>query len=425
VGDITVSDALVADDDNGDTFIVSVSYDEDMDVTVDPTVMFSSDLSGTLELVATEWTGNSTFEAHYSVTDNGVDAQNIIISTEGARDANGNAVAVYASAALFSVDNLNPLIDDIEISTPVVTDEDAGASFVLTLHFNDAMNGDVPVIGFTGGDVASTLEFDGDNSLWLDNSTFEARYTVIDVDVELSALNVVLTECIDDAGNDQESPFTLEDAFSVDTQNPAVIAFTANTYNVTSADLGANNFTLTMLFDEPMDGTTDPMISFPVENPLGTLTYNMVTSDWIDGSNNSAFAANFNVGANVAQLLDIDVMLSNARDAAGNLVGDITFADFFDINAVVSVAEMNGEEVVLFPNPVVSGQLLTIMLPAENHVTDMKVYNAMGALTHLRQNFVAGEGRITLNTEGLTSGIYFLSLEGNSGRTSLQFQVID
>lgn len=78
---------------------------------------------------------------------------------------------------------------------------------------------------------------------------------------------------------------------------------------------------------------------------------------------------------------------------------------------------LNEEAVVLYPNPVEN--YLNISLPFTTD-TDVKIFDTQGKLIHLQKDLRA-VSTITLNTEILTPGIYFIRLETTNGNITKRF----
>ncbi|WP_436514338.1 LamG-like jellyroll fold domain-containing protein [Ekhidna sp. To15] len=90
---------------------------------------------------------------------------------------------------------------------------------------------------------------------------------------------------------------------------------------------GDTQFDITVTFDEAMDTGIDPTISFPVEDPTNTLTFNV--GNWDDTFN---FTASYNVADADELLSNIDVQVTDAQDAAGNQMGTYDAVDVFNID---------------------------------------------------------------------------------------------
>jgi hypothetical protein len=166
------------------------------------------------------------------------------------------------------------------------------------------------------------------------------------------------------------------ETFDIDTRNPEVIVISANTYNITTEFSGTESFSIISLYDEEMDIQSTPLVNFPVENPSASLSFQNGPSDWISSN---AFESKFNVAADLPTLLDIDVVVTNARDEAGNTSTPLEYANFFDINAIVSIVESNlSNDVLVYPNPVNSGREVVISWKELIAVNQIRIFNSVG-----------------------------------------------
>lgn len=124
---------------------------------------------------------------------------------------------------------------------------------------------------------------------------------------------------------------------STETNNP--INFTATGVDVTPPNVsnlspslgtiidGDTQLDITITFDETMDTGIDPTLSFPVEDPSNTLTFS--GGLWDDNLN---FTASYLIDDVDELLPNIDVQVTDAQDAAGNLMGTYDAVDVFNID---------------------------------------------------------------------------------------------
>ncbi|MGE5194329.1 MAG: hypothetical protein ACM3U2_17705, partial [Deltaproteobacteria bacterium] len=135
---------LVADADVGPgEFTVAVGFSEAMDVSVNPTLTFTPDVSTTLVAAGGTWTDATHFVATYDVADAGVTVPSVAIGVSGAKDPAGNLQAVHAGGNDFQVDTQNPTFNLPAVATP--RNQNAG---VLAIDFSE------PVTGFDVGDLS-------------------------------------------------------------------------------------------------------------------------------------------------------------------------------------------------------------------------------------------------------------------------------
>ncbi|QEL20720.1 autotransporter-associated beta strand repeat-containing protein [Limnoglobus roseus] len=110
-----------------------------------------------------------------------------------------------------------------------------------------------------------------------------------------------------------------------DLGNPTVSSVTPS---VATISAGASTFSITVVFSEAMNTTVNPTISFPVENPTGTLTFNAATSGWANGF---TYVARYDM-AGAGTLPNVDVRVAGAQDVSGNVQTTFTAADLFSID---------------------------------------------------------------------------------------------
>ena len=108
VTSVEVSDTEITDSNAGDTFTVTVTFSEDMDQTVDPTLTFNPAVASTLTGGAGSWTSATTYEATYTVADGNVDHDGVTIDVEGAKDVSGNAQQNYTPESEFAIATAGP-----------------------------------------------------------------------------------------------------------------------------------------------------------------------------------------------------------------------------------------------------------------------------------------------------------------------------
>lgn len=413
---ITASEVNITDADAGSELQLTVVFDEPMNINNTPMISFPE--GGVMSSLwfnesASGWQDDMTYTAVYFVADADVDVADVDVAQIGVQDAYGNPQVNYATADLISIDTHNPNVLALNTNFEVISDGSVGGHFYLDLDFDDAMNTAViPSISFSNEDpLANSLTFDGLESLWIDADTYRAAYLIEDANEELLSIEVVVISSEDDAGNTQNEEFVGFDAFDIDTKNPTIITASANTYNVTSANQGANGFTILAIFSEVMDETSAPVISFPVEVP--PLTANLAGSGWLSPT---TYKACFDVPASLASLNDIDVEISaDALDAAGNVCNEQVFADFFDINMVVSVNDLSENGMLVYPNPVMAGQNINLQWEQNPSGLEVKLFSSVGQLITSEFTQSASGQRVEIATADLSQGIYFIHVQSSLG----------
>jgi len=324
---IAVSDTLITDIDVGtDNFVVTLTYSEAMDNTVDPTITFINPATTTLENAVHVWSaGNTVDTVTYDVKDDGVEISDVDVKVSAAKDVAGNLQVDNTKSDAFSVDTKNPTVVSVTPSVSQITDANVGEdNLTLTIVYSENMDTSVnPTITFSP-DVSDTLE-NVDNA-WSDVKTFVATYDVKDSNVDYTGVDVTISGAKDNVGNTQVDN-TTNDVFSIDTENPTVVSITVSDNLITDSDAG-QKFTVTIQFNENMDNTVTPDVEF-IPNVVGeTLTFNV---GWWS-SDNRYYYENYMISDANVENFDVDIKVENAKDLAGNLQVSSTGNDKFDID---------------------------------------------------------------------------------------------
>lgn len=227
-------------------------------------------------------------------------------------------------------DSKKPRAVSVIPSTNIISDPNVGIStFALKVTFSENMDTAItPQITFpVENPLAKTLAFN--SGRWMGWTAYQVSYNVADSSEILSDIDVGVSGAKDLAGNEQ-APFVAADIFSINTVDPAVMSVIANPFIVADANTGTGAFTLTIRFNDDMNTSVAPQISFPIENPLAnTLSFNPVISRWV---NSSAYAAKYDVADAGEELSNIDVRIAGAVNMTGNEQVPFLAADKFSID---------------------------------------------------------------------------------------------
>jgi hypothetical protein len=260
------------------------------------------------------------------------------------------------------------------------------------------------------------------SSGWVSSQNYTVFYNITDQNVDLGTIAFEVNQAKDVAGNAMNAPVIIADGFCLDTQNPTVVLTTANTYNVQPSNV-ETGFDIIALFSETMNTTVPANITFPLENPSSVLTASGSGSTWL---NPTTYRKRFDVTDNGENQYNIDVLVTGATDAAGNNVIEVSYADFFDIEMnPTTVEERNGagHNLMVYPNPVVNGNLVNLeWLKPVNHA-QVSVYSITGALVN-RTQLNKGGSRLSLSTEDMASGVYVLQILSDGVMATYNLQVV-
>lgn len=207
VSSVTASPTTVADATT--TFTVTVVFDEAMNTSVSPTLVFAPDVtsgSATLSFSSEMWSGgNTTYTATYTVSDQNVDVNSVTIDVTGAQDAAGNAQENYSPLHEFDIDTLNPTADIVDVTPDPLTGSNAG---VVTINFSEGVTGvgiaDFSLTLTTIASGTTTVDLSGLTVTMLSASQYTIDLSTVTTDegsYELT-LNAATSGIEDLAGND-------------------------------------------------------------------------------------------------------------------------------------------------------------------------------------------------------------------------------
>jgi len=404
-----------------EAFTIVLEFSEAMDTEVPAQIAFSEDVAAAglvLNESLSEWVSNGEYHAVYDLTDANTTISGVTFESISARDVVGNLQVAETLEGILNIDTQNPSVLLLETATLINDEVAVDGQISLTFQFDDAMDQLIaPAINFPEGDpTVNTLTLDTDNSDWIDANTYEVLYTVTDANEELGNITVTATGASDATGNPQTTIFSATNVFIVDTRNPLITLASANTYNITSSFNGSNGFTILVLFDEAMDESTAPVLTFSSEDPSPVITANSDGSEWI---NSTTYLFSFDVLDVFQTIPNVDVLIEGALDAQGNEVVSMLEEDFFDIHTIVGVNEVNGpfEGLEIYPNPVRAGDDLIIgmnQIPADIVI---RILDAAGRTIQIDAPRRSGN-KLTVNTASFAAGIYMLDLSSENGHSS-------
>jgi hypothetical protein len=300
----------------GAPFTVTATYSSTMNTSIAPSISFSPLLTSTLSFVSASsgWTSSTQYTATYSVSDGNLPLTQVGIGIAGAQDTGNHTQTAYSGSDNFSVAMTNPTVTLVTPSTTLLTDANLGnGTFNLQVTYSVAMNtSGAPTISFSPA-LTGTLSLASGS--WSSNGTqYTAVYNVANADLPLTPVTVSISGASDVAGNTQQAFSPSTDYFSVATAAATVTGVTPNLDSITlnTADVGPQNFTVTVSYSMPMNTSSTPAISF---TPALTSSLMPDGANWIDSQHYQATYDVANAGVSVPS---VGISVAGAVDASGN-----------------------------------------------------------------------------------------------------------
>ncbi len=169
-------------------------------------------------------------------------------------DQRGLARVVGAASDIGAVE-IQPEVLSLVTSVGKVSDVNVGPDgFIVTATYNIPMNTTVlPTVAFPVEMPGGSLTFTSGS--WTNSKTFVAKFQVADLGVTLSNIDLQISGGKEPATNIAPVPFTVVDAFHLDTQNPLIVSITSTTPNGTYSAGQSVNVTLNFNEVVTLNGT--------------------------------------------------------------------------------------------------------------------------------------------------------------------------
>jgi len=190
------------------------------------------------------------------------------------------------------------------------------------------------------------------------------------------------------------------------------------------SDIGVSTFTITIDFDQPMNTTLLPTISFPTlgEDPGALFTFTGFV--WSNG--NQTYTLTFTVNDLEVELEDVDIQVSGAQNSSGDVLTSVVVADVFSIDLdgdsgddlAVSFDDGNGfidsSEDITAVDFTVSG-----LDDDSTAIVTLTGVDAMGMSITQTAN-VSADGSLTVDLSGFAAGTVTATIAStdNAGNTA-------
>jgi len=298
-----------ADPTNGSPVVFTVVFDEPINgLTFTSADVFvgGTAVTGTVTVAEVAPNDGTTFGVSIAVTGEGTVIPTV--PAGGVEDLAGNTNNASTSTDnTVTVDTTRPVVHFVTVGDTVLTDGDTG--FGLGVIFSEPMDTSVaPTLVFSPN-VDTTLT--PISSSWLFEDHFYASFDVADAGVDVNSVTIDAIGARDVAGNLQTDYAPLHE-FEIDMLNPTVVGVGISDATIDNADVGSI-FMVTVDYSESMDNGVVPAIKFA---PSVSSVLSPAAGAWVDSD---TYQATYDVLDAVAAEVGIDITVSGAADAQGNL----------------------------------------------------------------------------------------------------------
>ncbi len=196
---------LVSDQNVGSSGqVITFEFDEPMSTDLTPLVsVTNSELMSSLSynIINSEWTDETHFDAHFTVTDQNTTADLLGFSIDFGFDEAGNAMdgAEFESAIMF--DTENPSIISITSNSYNITSPMAGGLELTAIYDEPMSDATLPVIDFAPELAQNFFQLNSDESGWLSPYTSVNNYDVPAQEILAGDVSISVSTATDLAGN--------------------------------------------------------------------------------------------------------------------------------------------------------------------------------------------------------------------------------
>lgn len=330
--DVSYSDTEISESDDEEFLSIILSYDEEMDTSVEPMISFDPDMSETFTACDGEWFSPAEYEYICTIVD-ADEEEEVDVTVSGAEDLAGNAQNILTEEDALWVDTIHPEVEDIT-ADPDPTPGDVE----ITVDFTEDMD--------TEGSPDVYLSLDGDDSIyssnddgyWLDDDTWVESFEFVSGDsFEGDLVDVSVSDAEDLIGNDLE---TGEGSFVLDNVAPSGYTASFDDDFIGEADATSTSFSFedaevgaTYYYSiDDTEGMTSPVTG------LGTVE---TSSDTVEGIDVSSLADG---------VLGLEFWLVDEATNLGSTVNDETLKDTGAPSIVEITTSEDEEDMILDAN---------------------------------------------------------------------------
>lgn len=303
-------------------FRIAVTFSEPCDPSVAPVFVLAApeSLAGAFvpNVQNSAWITDIRYEAWYDVVADPVGPTDVQVRVGQVVDLAGNIMELEAFPEAFRVDLRAPQLMAFEASAGQLAIADLGSiAWTLSVSFSEPMDTTMaPELSFSNGSpLDQSLVLNPVLSTWENDSIYRFVFALLNAGETWSGLEAMVTGHRDRAGNPGEDA-ALPDLLSMDTQRPVLASVSTSALLLSDADASPLGLEVLIEFSEPMDTNFIPLVQPMPEGALaGSLVFVPGAGAWIA---NDRYRALFHVSDEGVEVPEVELLISQARDAAGN-----------------------------------------------------------------------------------------------------------
>ena len=408
-----INDSLLSLVDIGNAALVcSFQFNQALQSAVIPSQIFSdlNALGTSLQFNAQNsfWIDSFNLQLTYNLLTQSYESGLMDINLSAIQDANGNPAGNAIISNALTIDTKKPELLAALPSASIVSDNELGSNgFTISLAFSEKMDQVQKPIAelFLNGMLNTEINYNVFGSDWSSDSIFEARFNVLDNNVELDSFELKVNFGKDKALNTQNS-YIQGDWINLDTKNPRIVSLTASAYLVTNQ---TSELKFTAVFDEPMEPNSILEMEFLNASGMeSVLLFNPVASQWI---NSLVYELVYDVQSFSFAQDFVSLIPKNATDLALNKAVEIARDSFLTIQLnPTAIRELN-PDLNSYPNPVRAGAQLFVKVENKLLLNRIVLINEIGMACKEYPVEQLNQGLLALKIPENLNGLYWLRIE--------------
>jgi hypothetical protein len=312
------SDSMVTISDIGATVNLEFGFSAPMDTSIAPSFSpLTTGLSSAVGVQQSTWVDSTHFLLTLDVLPSSLEMDEVKFELIGCVTGSAQVLPTYSFKNVFLVDTKAPTLLAQVSNSPVVNDSSTVNGVVLELVFSEACNTSaVPGIAFSAANYGNpTLTFMAGASSWLNDSVFEAHFSVIDFNERIDTLDLSVFNSFDKHGNPLDS-VVVSAPFFIDTENPQIIQAYPSDLLINQQDLTSPSKFIDVTFSEPMSASLGAIAEMEHNgNVFNALQFNSSGTNWLTSD---SLRLNFLVYQGSNDLIPLDLVVLNLKDSSGN-----------------------------------------------------------------------------------------------------------
>lgn len=316
------SDSLININDVGGQFTLDFDFNAAMDTSVASNINWiTPGLSAAVGIQQMAWIDSFHLQVTVNVLISSVSLFETKFELTNLVSATGFVLPAYSFIDHFIVDTKRPEVATVSPDILLINDNAVPNGLNLTVVFDEPCDtSSNPTTNFQATNYLNpTLLENPSASGWVNDTTYTLSFTATDFNERVDSIDVTISGVLDIHENPMDV-VTTNASFEIDTENPLLLSLITSDTLINQASLLNPQTTVELTFNEDMDTSFSPMVTFFSQNtPYSSLQQNTTLTSWIDAQ---TLHVNFTIFSNTNDLLALNILIENVFDEKQNDLAD-------------------------------------------------------------------------------------------------------